>query len=119
MVTRPSLLVFDEPIEGIQPSFIKEFGRAIDYLRSKGDMAIFLVEQYFEFAQVRGLIGYRRKRFSLTARAFRAFLMRMLRLTQHSSLSKAMSLGAKRWGKRCKVNFVQISGGSSAAVPWS
>ena len=51
LVTRPKLLVLDEPTEGIQPSIIKDIGRAIDYLRSKGDMAIVLVEQYFEFAR--------------------------------------------------------------------
>ena len=51
MVTRPKLLLLDEPTEGIQPSIIKDIGRAIDYLRSKGDMAIVLVEQYFEFAR--------------------------------------------------------------------
>ncbi len=51
LVTRPKLLVLDEPTEGIQPSIIKDIGRAIDYLRTKGDMAIVLVEQYFEFAR--------------------------------------------------------------------
>jgi urea transport system ATP-binding protein len=51
LVTRPKLLVLDEPTEGIQPSIIKDIGRAIDYLRNKGDMAILLVEQYFEFAR--------------------------------------------------------------------
>src|ERR1700750_304947 len=51
LVTRPKLLVLDEPTEGIQPSIIKNIGRAIDYLRGKGDMAIVLVEQYFEFAR--------------------------------------------------------------------
>ncbi len=51
LVTRPRLLVLDEPTEGIQPSIIKDIGRAIDYLRAKGDMAIVLVEQYFEFAR--------------------------------------------------------------------
>ncbi len=51
MVTRPKLLVLDEPTEGIQPSIIKDIGRAIAYLRDKGDIAIVLVEQYFEFAQ--------------------------------------------------------------------
>ncbi len=51
LVTRPKLLVLDEPTEGIQPSIIKDIGRAIEYLRSKGDMAIVLVEQYFEFAR--------------------------------------------------------------------
>ena len=51
LVMRPSLLVLDEPTEGIQPSIIKDIGRAIDYLRRKGEMAILLVEQYFEFAR--------------------------------------------------------------------
>jgi urea transport system ATP-binding protein len=51
LVTRPRLLVLDEPTEGIQPSIIKDIGRAIEYLREKGDMAIVLVEQYFEFAR--------------------------------------------------------------------
>jgi urea transport system ATP-binding protein len=51
LVTRPRLLVLDEPTEGIQPSIIKDIGRAIAYLRNKGDMAILLVEQYFDFAR--------------------------------------------------------------------
>lgn len=51
LVTRPKLLVLDEPTEGIQPSVIKDIGRAILYLRGKGDMAIVLVEQYFDFAR--------------------------------------------------------------------
>jgi urea transport system ATP-binding protein len=51
LVTRPRLLVLDEPTEGIQPSIIKDIGRAIDYLRSQGTMAIVLVEQYFDFAK--------------------------------------------------------------------
>ena len=51
LVMRPSLLVLDEPTEGIQPSIIKDIGEAISYLRGKGEMAIVLVEQYFEFAR--------------------------------------------------------------------
>jgi urea transport system ATP-binding protein len=51
LVTRPKLLVLDEPTEGIQPSIIKDIGRAITYLRNRGDMAIVLVEQYFDFAK--------------------------------------------------------------------
>jgi urea transport system ATP-binding protein len=51
LVTKPALLVLDEPTEGIQPSIIKEIGRAIAYLREQGRMAILLVEQYFEFAR--------------------------------------------------------------------
>ena|SRR3984957_657479 len=51
LVTRPKLLVLDEPTEGIQPSIIKDIGRAIVYLRQKGQMAIVIVEQYFEWAR--------------------------------------------------------------------
>ena len=51
LVTRPKVLVLDEPTEGIQPSIIKDIGRTIAYLRDKGDMAIVLVEQYFDFAR--------------------------------------------------------------------
>ena len=50
MVTRPKLLLMDEPTEGIQPSIIKDIGRAISYLRNQGHLAIVLVEQYFDFA---------------------------------------------------------------------
>jgi urea transport system ATP-binding protein len=49
LVTRPTLLVLDEPTEGIQPSIIKDIGRAIEWLRAQGTMAILLVEQYFDF----------------------------------------------------------------------
>ena len=51
LVMRPRLLVLDEPTEGIQPSIIKDIGRAIEYLRETGEMAIVLVEQYFDFAK--------------------------------------------------------------------
>ena len=51
MVMRPKLLVLDEPTEGIQPSIIKDIGRAITYLRTSANMAILLVEQYFDFAR--------------------------------------------------------------------
>jgi urea transport system ATP-binding protein len=51
LVMRPKLLVLDEPTEGIQPSIIKEIERVIALLRDRGDMAIVLVEQYFEFAR--------------------------------------------------------------------
>mgnify|MGYP000722328627 CR=1 FL=1 len=43
--------MLDEPTEGIQPSIIKDIGRAISWLRDQGTMAIVLVEQYFEFAR--------------------------------------------------------------------
>jgi urea transport system ATP-binding protein len=51
LVMRPSLLILDEPTEGIQPSIIKDIGRVITRLAARGDMAILLVEQYFDFAR--------------------------------------------------------------------
>ena len=51
LVTRPRLLVLDEPTEGIQPSIIKDIERVIRLLVSRGNLAILLVEQYFEFAR--------------------------------------------------------------------
>jgi urea transport system ATP-binding protein len=51
LVTRPRLLVLDEPTEGIQPSIIKDIEKIIRRLGQRGDMAIVLVEQYFEFAR--------------------------------------------------------------------
>lgn len=51
LVTRPRLLILDEPTEGIQPSIIKDIERVIRLLASRGNMAILLVEQYFEFAR--------------------------------------------------------------------
>jgi len=47
----PKLLILDEPTEGIQPSIIKDIERAIRALAAAGDMAILLVEQYYDFAQ--------------------------------------------------------------------
>jgi len=54
LVMRPKLLLLDEPTEGIQPSIIKDIGRAITYLRDLGQMAIILVEQYLDFAHELG-----------------------------------------------------------------
>jgi urea transport system ATP-binding protein len=51
LIARPRLLILDEPTEGIQPSIIKDIGRVIERLAERGDMAILLVEQYFEFAR--------------------------------------------------------------------
>ena len=48
---RPRLLILDEPTEGIQPSIIKDIGRVIRMLAKRGDLAIILVEQYYDFAQ--------------------------------------------------------------------
>jgi urea transport system ATP-binding protein len=54
LVMRPRLLLLDEPTEGIQPSIIKDIGRAIAYLRNLGQIAIVLVEQYLDFARELG-----------------------------------------------------------------
>ena len=51
LVMRPKLLILDEPTEGIQPSIIKEIERVIHGLSQRGDIAILLVEQYFDFAR--------------------------------------------------------------------
>jgi urea transport system ATP-binding protein len=48
---KPKLLVLDEPTEGIQPSIIKDIGRVIQRLAARGDMAILLCEQYYDFAE--------------------------------------------------------------------
>lgn len=50
LATRPQLLILDEPTEGIQPSVIKEIGLVIRELANRGDMAILLVEQFYDFA---------------------------------------------------------------------
>ena len=47
----PKLLILDEPTEGIQPSIIKDIGRVIRLLAARGDMAIVLCEQYYDFAE--------------------------------------------------------------------
>ena len=47
----PKLLILDEPTEGIQPSIIKDIARVIRMLADRGDMAILLVEQYYDFAE--------------------------------------------------------------------
>ncbi|TKZ15479.1 urea ABC transporter ATP-binding subunit UrtE [Shimia litoralis] len=50
LITKPRLLLLDEPTEGIQPNIIQQIGDVIRHLRTQGNMAIVLVEQYFEFA---------------------------------------------------------------------
>ena len=50
LITRPRVLLLDEPTEGIQPNIIKQIGEVIRTLRTKGDIAIILVEQFFDFA---------------------------------------------------------------------
>jgi urea transport system ATP-binding protein len=51
LLSRPRLIILDEPTEGIQPSIIKDIERVIRTLRERGDMAILLCEQYFDFAR--------------------------------------------------------------------
>ncbi|HVR54891.1 MAG TPA: urea ABC transporter ATP-binding subunit UrtE [Pseudorhodoferax sp.] len=51
LAPKPKLLILDEPTEGIQPSIIKDIGRVIRMLADRGDMAILLVEQYYDFAE--------------------------------------------------------------------
>lgn len=50
LACQPRLLILDEPTEGIQPSVIKEIGVVIKQLAAQGDMAILLVEQFYDFA---------------------------------------------------------------------
>ena len=50
LLAEPKLIILDEPTEGIQPSIIKDIGNVIRLLRERGDMAILLCEQYFDFA---------------------------------------------------------------------
>lgn len=51
LLSKPKLLILDEPTEGIQPSIIKDIERVIKSLSQRGDMAILLVEQYYDFAE--------------------------------------------------------------------
>ncbi len=50
LIARPRVLLLDEPTEGIQPNIIKQIGKVIELLRDEGEIAIVLVEQYFDFA---------------------------------------------------------------------
>ncbi len=83
MVMQPRHLLLDEPTEGIQPSIIKDIGRAIAYLRNLGRIAIVLVEQYLDFARElgdhfavmeRGAIVYRCERGELDESALKRAL---------------------------------------------
>lgn len=51
LASEPRVLILDEPTEGIQPSIIKDIGKVIRSLTDKGDMAIILVEQFYDFAE--------------------------------------------------------------------
>jgi urea transport system ATP-binding protein len=50
LIMRPKVMLLDEPTEGIQPNIIQQIGEVLTALKARGDMAIVLVEQYFEFA---------------------------------------------------------------------
>lgn len=50
LIMRPRVLLLDEPTEGIQPNIIKQIGKVIELLRAEGEIAVVLVEQYFDFA---------------------------------------------------------------------
>lgn len=54
LLTKPSMLILDEPTEGIQPNIIDQIGEAIRMLRSEGAMSILLVEQYLDFCKELG-----------------------------------------------------------------
>ena len=84
LAMKPKVLILDEPTEGIQPSIIKEIERVIRALSQRGDMAILLVEQYFDFAREladqfvilrRGEIVKRGVREEMDADALRGFLI--------------------------------------------
>ncbi|MGA0543167.1 urea ABC transporter ATP-binding subunit UrtE [Neotabrizicola sp. VNH66] len=83
MIMKPKVLLLDEPTEGIQPNIIQQIGRVIEYLKAKGNMAIILVEQYFDFAfnlgdefyvLKRGQVNLRHGKEGLTREALQAAL---------------------------------------------
>jgi urea transport system ATP-binding protein len=74
LVTRPKVLLLDEPTEGIQPNIIKQIGKVIELLRDEGEISIVLVEQFFDFAvgladrfvvMTRGEVSYRTEKATL------------------------------------------------------
>ncbi|MEP2919311.1 urea ABC transporter ATP-binding subunit UrtE [Sulfitobacter sp.] len=72
LITRPRVLLLDEPTEGIQPNVIQQIGDALQQLRDEGEMAIVLVEQNADFAHRMGdrfvvMEGGRIKRHALKA----------------------------------------------------
>jgi urea transport system ATP-binding protein len=85
LVMRPRLLLLDEPTEGIQPSIIKDIGRAIVYLRSLKQIAIVLVEQYLDFARELGDRFVVMDRGAIVYEAWRSAI-------DEAALRKAMSL---------------------------
>jgi urea transport system ATP-binding protein len=85
MVMRPRLLLLDEPTEGIQPSIIKDIGRAITHLRQLGQIAIVLVEQYLDFARELG------DRFAVMDRGAIVYASERADVDEHA-LRRAMAL---------------------------
>ncbi|KAA9007979.1 urea ABC transporter ATP-binding subunit UrtE [Histidinibacterium aquaticum] len=74
LITRPKVLLLDEPTEGIQPNIIQQIGDVIETLREEGEIRIVLVEQYFDFAVrladrvfvlTRGEVSYRAEKDTL------------------------------------------------------
>lgn len=76
MIMRPRVLLLDEPTEGIQPSIIQQIGHVITYLSGRGDIAIILVEQYFDFAYANADRFYVLKRGSVSLQGPKAALNR-------------------------------------------
>lgn len=88
LVIRPKVLLMDEPTEGIQPNIIAQIGRVIAALRDRGDMAIVLVEQYFDFAWDLG------DQFSLMERGQVVMSGAKAKLERHALHSRLASLAA-------------------------
>ena len=109
LVTKPKLLVLDEPTEGIQPSIIKDIGRALVHLRRKGEMAILVVEQYFEWARDicddyavmdRGVVVLAGTREQMDETAVRA-RMTVLKIGRHPRPFSAQPAPEPSRGRRC------------------
>ena len=76
LITQPKVLILDEPTEGIQPNIIAQIGKVIKRLKANGDMAIVLVEQYFDFAYKLADHFYTLKRGSVTLDATKTAITR-------------------------------------------
>ena len=76
LITQPKVLILDEPTEGIQPNIIAQIGEVIKRLKANGDMAIVLVEQYFDFAYKLADHFYTLKRGSVTLDATKSAIKR-------------------------------------------
>ena len=76
LITQPKVLILDEPTEGIQPNIIAQIGKVIKRLKANGDIAIVLVEQYFDFAYKLADHFYTLKRGSVTLDATKTAITR-------------------------------------------